>query len=80
MGFNAISKCEDVKYVTRVHSGSDIQDMNYFGINTAKVYDSMDIGLGSMNILFSADCWDSMSDILYSYECQSNCHHLFLCI
>lgn len=73
---------ENVKYCQNYTLGpaKDSYDHSNFGDGSELIYECLIVGLGAYNVVFSAQCFSSVSNLRYCLFCVQNCSHLFGCI
>lgn len=71
--------CEKLRYCSNIKTGKNLMDVDNFWWNPEWCYECSIIGQNAQNLLFCADVWKDVSDVLYSQNCNSikNC---FWCI
>ena len=78
------TRMQDSAYVSFFIGSSEVYDCHSWWANlnhqnAQKCYEAMSIGNGAYNTIFSNLCWESVSDISYSYSCGVS-KYLFGCI
>lgn len=66
--------CELMKWPT-----NNCYDMYSFGINSSFCYENTTVWFNANNVLFSVECWDSVTDLLYCMCCNKWVKNSFLC-
>ncbi|MDD5739173.1 MAG: hypothetical protein PHO20_00175 [Candidatus Peribacteraceae bacterium] len=76
-----IKDVRDGKFLDRIFNGpnSDLYDVYQFGVKAEMCYECSVVGINANNVCFSALCRNEVSDILYSFFCQT-CKHCFGCV
>jgi len=77
-----VNESENLKYCQSSAVGplKDSYDQTGFGDTSELVYDSLIVGNGAYNVLFSAQCFSSVSNLQYCYFCGQNSSNLFGCV
>ncbi|MEI7424765.1 MAG: hypothetical protein WCK10_01455 [Candidatus Staskawiczbacteria bacterium] len=77
-----IFDCENVKYSQNFTIGpaKDSYDHTNFSDGTELIYESLVVGKGAYDVLFSSQCYSSVSKLRYCYFCGQNSSSLFGCI
>jgi len=77
-----INGCENVKHCHNFTLGpaKDSYDHTNFGQTTELIYESLVVGEGAYNVLFSSQCYSSVSNFNYCFFCGQNSSDLFGCI
>ena len=73
------SDCEKLRYCTNIKTGKNLMDVDNFWWNPEWCYECCVVGHNVQNLLFCADVWKDVADVLYSQDCNSiqNC---FWCV
>ncbi|NUJ97242.1 hypothetical protein HGA92_00465 [Candidatus Gracilibacteria bacterium] len=74
-----VAGSKDIRYSTNIVNSEDIMDVNYFGINLQKSYESSVVGHGN-NLNFCFDCWDNVSNLIYCFFCINGVKNCFGCV
>jgi len=70
---------EDLKYCFNLYEGAkNCMDYSFFGRNAEFIYEAVSCGINIYGILFSVQCRDSSSNLLYCYGCDG-CKDCFGC-
>lgn len=71
---------QDLKYCYGLdHDVKDCMDVNTFGLNIQLVCESSNIGYNASNILFTYQCSEEISHLIYCFECF-HIQHCFGCV
>ncbi|MFA6190561.1 MAG: hypothetical protein WC711_03615 [Candidatus Staskawiczbacteria bacterium] len=77
-----IIDAENVKYCSNATIGpmKDSYDYSGFGEGAELIYDSIITGIGTYNVMFSSQCYSSVSNLRYCFFCLQNSSNLFGCV
>ncbi len=70
---------QDCKNCNAVQGARDCHDISHWGRPAELCYDSWGIGEGALQVIFSACCWQSCSNLLYCEHCIG-CQDCFGCV
>ncbi len=67
------SELENCKYCVFLYQAKDCMDIFAWGMPAELCYDSMEVGGGAYQVLFSATCFSSQN-LIYSFQCHNSSH------
>jgi len=74
--------CENVKHCQNFTIGpaKDSYDHSNFSDGTELIYESLVVGNGAYDVVFSSQCYSSVSNLKYCFFCGQNSSSLFGCV
>ncbi|MFA6079993.1 MAG: hypothetical protein WC753_00740 [Candidatus Gracilibacteria bacterium] len=73
-----VQNSEDIRYCADFYGSKDCYDIYTFGDQTHRSYECVTIGHDAYHCLFTQECWEKTTDLLYCMHCTKGTHDCFL--